>query len=138
MQSLLKFKIGIKTVVEPSAPFIHSLKGESACHLIHLEWDLERDPDRELEELLERDLKDKIQNLSNIFLATNIATWFIWQCTDVIINCTSILNDTEKYKIKRINTILSLLYIIIVMHIFRLNINRVIGKIAKKQQKWCV
>lgn len=70
MQSLLK-KTGIKTVVGPSTPYIHSLKGESACHLIHLEWDLERDPDRELDELLERDLKNKKQNLSNIFLATN-------------------------------------------------------------------
>lgn len=32
---------------------------ESAWHLIHLERDLERDPDLELEELRERDLEDK-------------------------------------------------------------------------------
>lgn len=39
---------------------IHTLsRGESACHLIHLEWDLERDPDLELDELRDWDLQDK-------------------------------------------------------------------------------
>lgn len=32
---------------------------ESACHLIHLERDLERERDLEPEELLERDLQNK-------------------------------------------------------------------------------
>ncbi len=87
IQSLLKVKLGNRTVLELSAP-IHTLsKGESACHLIHLEWDLERDPDLELEELLERDLKNKKQNLSNIFLTRKIARWFTWQGTHVMFNC---------------------------------------------------
>lgn len=39
---------------------LHTLSNrESAWHLIHLERDLERDPDLELEELRERDLQDK-------------------------------------------------------------------------------
>lgn len=39
---------------------LHTLSNrESAWHLIHLERDLERDPDLELEELRERDLEDK-------------------------------------------------------------------------------
>lgn len=39
---------------------LHTLSNtESAWHLIHLERDLERDPDLELEELRERDLEDR-------------------------------------------------------------------------------
>lgn len=43
----------------PFVPLHTPSNRESAWHLIHLEWDLERDPDLELEELRDRDLEDK-------------------------------------------------------------------------------
>lgn len=88
MQSLCKLKLVNRTVVELTAPYIHSLKGESACHLIHLEWDLERDPDLELDELLDRDLKDKKTEPFQYSPYRNIARWFTWQSTSKVFNCT--------------------------------------------------
>lgn len=76
MQSQLKFKRGLNTVLEPSAPYIHSLKARE-CMSPHSPgmgprarsrsgtwWAPRTGPERQK------------QNLSNIFQAKNIAVWF--------------------------------------------------------------
>lgn len=59
-------------------PRTHTLsKGESACHLIHLEPDLEREPDLELDELPEPDLQNKTEPFQYFFSNIGVARFLL-------------------------------------------------------------